>query len=264
MGFLSKFTKKPPEERFQEEILEFEFGNRATNLFDKFSNFETSVISRIVKKLGKSKKLTGDFVGNHGWYLPNYNSVIDGIWDELRTKNSDLTILSKDLGLSQKRVLLLIEDYSKKLKLPQPAYVRKNNAIFLKSTLVASWLDELSGRELEDGLNFQELLSNVKIEKEFIDLLETVIRENYDHINSDLVIGGDGIIRLSGSVKSAVLGWINEKIEQDANRVDYSEVAHKYGLSSDVVAKTIIELIDEGDLNNIVNYPIEEYITPRV
>jgi len=149
------------------------------------------------------------------------------------------------------------------LKLQEPAFSRKGSTVFTNTYLIGLWQNVISGKELEEGVVFSELLSELPIDKEFIPILETKIREMYRVEKSDMVVGSDGILRLMRQIKSNVLDEISAKLESNKSRIEYEFLAELFGLSSSTVAQLIMKLIEEKELDNIVNYPIEEYLTSR-
>lgn len=264
MKFLKKLSRKAPEEKLTEELQSMEFSQASIYFPDLFPKVSLDILLKVLNQFLDNGKIDGKFIGTKGWFLFEANSKYEVIWENLMKGSVNLDEISQDWGnLGQKRVYMALEDYGINKKLSRPIFSRKENMLYLNSFILQKWNDAVNKFDLEEGyVTFEKITS--QINQEIRDVVIEIAKASMSEDKSELLLGNDDIVRRRNNVSNDMGPYINSTFEEDTkDEISYETIAAKFGLSEDDVSNYILKLIDNGEIENITNYPIDGFIKAR-
>lgn len=264
MKFLKKLARKSPEEKITEDLLVMEFSQASIFFPDKFTKIKLETIVKVVNQLTEDGKLNGEFVGNKGWFLFDSEKRYEEIWDKLLKGPVNLSEISKMWGnFGNKRVFIALENYGSQKKMPEPVFTRKENVVYLNAYILQEWNDAVNKFDLEeDDIAFERITEQVN--SNIRDIVSEIAKASFVERKTDLLLGSDNIVRRRNSINNYLAEYISNALEDSSNsEIHYEEIAVKFGLTEEEVSTSILKLIDDKEIENITNYPIDGFIKSR-
>lgn len=262
MGFRKLFSKDP-KEALRKKLLEMQFGIQAINIVDSFPKQDSNFIRSIVQELIDNGKINGILVGKQGWFLPNGEAKINQTLDDLSRGYQNLDTLANDWKLNKKRVYIALTEYLEKNAQLEQVIIRKKDLIFLQAYLKQAWTDSLTAFDIDNPIGYDSVINSAALPRESKEVLADRAKQWLAEKGSYLVLGSDKLLRKRDALQIYLADGINQKWEEGADKIEFSELAEEYGIPSEEIHSIIQQLIESKELDGITVYPLEEMIKQR-
>lgn len=263
MNFLKKIFQSDPIKKLQEDINAINIGKKAINLYEKLIKHDQSLIHKVVDENILESIKDGNFIGNQGWFLPNYQERMDLIWEKLKNGSVDLKKIGDNWGLNAKRTFIAISDHASSIKLNEPHFIREGEVIFLTSYLKQIWADLLSTIDLEENEKFDTFIEKTNISREHLALLKKNALHWLKEEKSEFALGMDNFLRRKDDLLEEISGYIDSKWEEKTSQLLYSDIAERFGITLGEITRYLQKLSENNSLSNSTIYPVDEMLKPR-
>lgn len=264
INVMFKFLKKKsPQEAIREDLSKIEIGHKAINLGEPLSKYDRDILLDVLQQEIDAGKLKGKLVGRKGWFLPGANNLLDQAWSKLMRGGIDLEKTSKEWGgLGNKRVFIALEELGREKKQNDPIFSRSGDIIYLNSYLAQQLINAYNSYNFDEGVQFEKIMETVSMPPDHKPIFEKFAQNKMQEAKFDYRLGSDGMVRKVGELPHLVNDAIAQQFEENS-QVLYSDLGDKFGVGNDVIGKIILDLIDQKELEDITNYPLDEKIVKK-
>ena len=250
---------KSKEQLAEEYLLDYKFGN-AVDLHTLDSPVSPDILIEVVDEMCMHGKLDGRLVGKKGWYLPNAKKKLGDLLKNIKREPLEIEDVSKATGLNKSRSVIAIKDHIKRTQQLSGLIFEKKEKVVSPNYIKDQWKTILNSFDfVEEQIPISEVYEKLPDKELFLPIVEEYLKDP----KSPVVKNKDGIVLLREMVDELLGEKVKNMWEEGAQEITFEEIADEFGVTNEEASKTILRLVNDGELHDVTVYTADELIKRR-